>query len=120
MLAMFLDSFSQPTVAPVKDGRKQAIAAETPTAGTSGEIRRELGTEGAAKWVGLAKQTLSKLRVMGGGPNSTKIGTWVIYYNEDLDRWLAERRRRSTSDSRTHPRLASCDSLSTVGQIEST
>jgi predicted DNA-binding transcriptional regulator AlpA len=60
---------------------------------------RKLNTPEAARYVGLSRSTLSKLRVFGGGPLFHKLGRRVVYDTRDLDTWLNRRRRRSTSDS---------------------
>lgn len=59
---------------------------------------RRLSVEMAANYTGLSASTLNKLRVFGGGPIFLKLGRRVAYDIADLDAWLAERRRRSTSD----------------------
>jgi len=46
----------------------------------------------------LSPATLETLRIRGGGPTFSKLGRRVVYQREDLDGWLAERKRRSTSD----------------------
>lgn len=53
----------------------------------------------AADYIGLSASTLNKLRVFGGGPVFLKLGRRVAYDVADLDVWIAERRRHSTSDS---------------------
>ena len=60
---------------------------------------KSLNVEAAATYTGLSASTLNKLRVFGGGPVFLKLGRRVVYDPADLDAWLAERRRRSTSDS---------------------
>ncbi len=56
-------------------------------------------TRGAADYVGLAPQTLNKMRVYGGGPAFHKLGNLLVRYTQaDLDAWLESRRRTSTSD----------------------
>ena len=60
---------------------------------------RKLNVEQAADLTGLSASTLNKLRVFGGGPPFLKLGRRVVYDPVDLDGWMAERRRRSTSDS---------------------
>ena len=59
---------------------------------------RKLRTADAAGYCGMAKSTLEKLRVTGGGPPYLKIGRTVVYNVADLDEWLATKRRSSTSD----------------------
>lgn len=57
-----------------------------------------LRTREAAAYTGLAKSTLEKLRVTGGGCPFIRLGRVVVYDPEDLDAWLAANRRESTSD----------------------
>jgi excisionase family DNA binding protein len=60
-------------------------------------LRKKLDTVEAAKYIGLGKSTLDKLRVAGGGPAFHKVGARVIYDPTDLDAWLAQYKRTSTS-----------------------
>ncbi len=55
-------------------------------------------TPQAAAYCGLSSSTFEKLRLSGGGPRYVKLGRRVVYDPADLDAWLAENRRRSTSD----------------------
>ena len=52
----------------------------------------------AAQYLGLSRATLETFRSRGGGPAFSKLGRRIVYTRKDLDRWIAERRRRSTSD----------------------
>ena len=52
----------------------------------------------AAAYLGCSAAYLEKLRVVGGGPEYIKFGKIVRYEREGLDRWIASRRRRTTSD----------------------
>jgi predicted DNA-binding transcriptional regulator AlpA len=61
--------------------------------------RKKLPTGPAAEYLGLGKPTLDKLRVTGGGPAFIKIGKRVIYDPADLDAWIAQHRRSSTSQN---------------------
>lgn len=63
------------------------------------EGKRMLTTKDAAQYLGLALQTLAKLRVTGGSPPFYKFGRQVLYDREELQKWISERRRRSTSDA---------------------
>ena len=45
------------------------------------------------------KSWMDKARVRGGGPAYVKIGAKVYYRKDDLERWIAARERRSTSDA---------------------
>jgi hypothetical protein len=58
-----------------------------------------LRTPQAACYLSLSPRTLEKLRVVGGGPEYSKIGRVVLYAIAELDVWLSEHRRRSTSQS---------------------
>lgn len=61
-------------------------------------VRRMLRTPDAAEYCGSSSSTFEKLRLTGVGPRFVKIGRRVVYDPADLDAWLAENRRRSTSD----------------------
>jgi excisionase family DNA binding protein len=63
--------------------------------------RRKMRTSEAATYTGLAKSTLEKLRVTGGGSTYMRVGRAVLYDPDDLDNWLAQYRRRSTSQEFT-------------------
>jgi predicted DNA-binding transcriptional regulator AlpA len=52
----------------------------------------------AAKYLGISAATLAKWAVIGGGPPMYKISSAVVYDTDELDAWLAARRRESTSD----------------------
>lgn len=60
-----------------------------------------VSAERAAAYVGLQPQTLAKMRVKGTSPPFHKIGSRVLYDVADLDAWIAARKQRSTSDTRT-------------------
>jgi len=60
--------------------------------------QRVLRTAQAAAYCGSSASTFEKLRLTGGGPVYSKIGRRVVYRVEDLDSWLTQNRRRSTSD----------------------
>jgi hypothetical protein len=63
-------------------------------------VQRVLRTAQAAAYVGLSPSTLEKFRLTGDGPVYQKAGLKIVVYRpEDLDAWLNEQRRRSTSDS---------------------
>ena len=53
----------------------------------------------AANYLGLARQTLAKLRWSGGSPPFYRMGSRILYDRADLDEWLDARRRASTSDT---------------------
>ncbi len=55
-------------------------------------------TRAQAERLGLRPKTLDNWRSQGVGPPFYKIGSRVVYDDVDVDRWLAQRRRTSTSD----------------------
>jgi hypothetical protein len=58
-----------------------------------------LRTPAAAAYIGLAASTLEKMRVRGDGPEFERAGTRIVVYSvEALERFLAKRRARSTSE----------------------
>lgn len=70
-----------------------------------------LDTRGAAHRTGLARQTLAKLRCVGGGPPFRRLGAKVMYPTVELEAWIESHPlRRSTSDSDgTHGRRRAGD-----------
>ena len=58
-----------------------------------------VNTDGAAHHLGLAKSTVEKLRVYGGGPRFLKLNRAVRYRVVDLDDWLITKLAGSTSES---------------------
>jgi predicted DNA-binding transcriptional regulator AlpA len=61
-------------------------------------VKRVLRTPEAAEYVGLSASTLEKLRLTGNGPVFQKAGPKiVVYFPEELERWLNANRRISTS-----------------------
>ena len=60
--------------------------------------RRILRTPDAAVYLALAQSTLEKARLTGTGPRFVKLGRVVGYDIQDLDAWLDERKRLSTSE----------------------
>ena len=64
---------------------------------------RMLRVADAAAILNLSISTLNKLRCSGDGPPYMKIGRAVLYEPNDLNSWLAGRRRHSTSDEEVAP-----------------
>jgi predicted DNA-binding transcriptional regulator AlpA len=58
-----------------------------------------LNVKGAAQVASLSVSFLNKLRVYGGGPRYSKIGRRVLYDQVDVEAWLADHKRGSTSDT---------------------
>lgn len=56
-------------------------------------------TDEAARYLRLQKQTLEAWRLKGIGPVFVKLGRRVVYRREALEQFMAERERRSTSDT---------------------
>ncbi len=62
--------------------------------------RRMMRAPDAAAYLGLSPSTLAKMRVRGDGPVYSKAGPRVVVYDVvDLDAFLTERKRRSTSET---------------------
>lgn len=58
-----------------------------------------LDTFQTAERTKLARATLAKLRVIGGGPPFLKLGSKVLYEESDVQAWITSQgKRRSTSD----------------------
>lgn len=49
-------------------------------------------------FVGVSVAYLNALRCKGGGPQFLKLGRAVLYDPTDLETWLSDKRRTSTSD----------------------
>lgn len=77
---------------------KHRVGQSVPRAEIPTDPQALLDVAQAANYVRRAGQTLAKLRCIGGGPVFYKIGKNVYYKSADLDEWLANRRRRSTSE----------------------
>lgn len=53
----------------------------------------------AGQILGFSPRTLQKWRVSGGGPAFVRVSSRCVRYRmEDLERWIADRVRMSTSD----------------------
>lgn len=57
-----------------------------------------LDVDSAARHLGIASSTLAKLRLSGAGPIYLKLGRRVVYRIGDLNLWLDQHARRSTSE----------------------
>jgi excisionase family DNA binding protein len=53
----------------------------------------------AAEYLRSSVSTLAKLRMYGGGPAFTRIGRAIRYPRAELDRYMAARISRSTSEN---------------------
>ena len=62
-----------------------------------------LTTKEAAAYLRLSHRTLERYRVTGEGPTFVKARRRVFYRQADLDQWLENSRRRSTSDPGPEP-----------------
>ncbi|HEX8480522.1 MAG TPA: helix-turn-helix domain-containing protein [Allosphingosinicella sp.] len=59
---------------------------------------RMIDTATAAAYLGLAKNTLEKMRLYGGGPRFSKYGRAVRYNIDELDAWIEKNSAASTSE----------------------
>ena len=94
-VAAFLDDLTVRTAPGKKPRAKQAPVGDAPAG------KRVMSSVEAADFLGLASQTLAKMRWSGESPPFMKIGRKVVYERAELEKWLRERRRRSTSDTGT-------------------
>jgi excisionase family DNA binding protein len=68
---------------------------------TSTAINSHLKTvKEAASYLRCGVSTLNKLRVSGGGPMYVKMHGRVLYKIDDLDRYIAQHRSRSTAEEK--------------------
>ena len=74
-------------------------------------ITRPLSSDAAAAMIGIAPTTLRIWRCTGKGPKFTKLGeakqSGVVYSEDDIRAWLAERKFTSTSAYSPHGRATS-------------
>lgn len=61
--------------------------------------KRLLPVAEAATYLSLSPSTLNRLRVSGGGPRYAKLAGRVLYDTRDLDQWIEDNKRGSTSDN---------------------
>ncbi len=59
---------------------------------------RYLEPEQLADLLKISQSNLAKWRLYGGGPIFIKIGKNIRYDRADVEAWVAERKRRTTSD----------------------
>lgn len=61
--------------------------------------QQRLDTRQAAAYLGphISPRTLEDYRVRGTGPTYLRLGRHVVYQTDDLDAWLASKRRQSTT-----------------------
>jgi predicted DNA-binding transcriptional regulator AlpA len=60
--------------------------------------KRLLTVVETAAYVSLSASTLNRLRVSGGGPRYAKLAGKVLYDVRDLDKWIEDSKRGSTSE----------------------
>ena len=60
--------------------------------------KQHLRTPQAAEYLGISASSMEKMRVYGNGPRYAKLGKLVIYAVSDLDVWVSERKKLSTSE----------------------
>jgi hypothetical protein len=62
--------------------------------------KRLIGPDGLVKYLGgeVPRGTLDRWRFLGGGPPYHRVGKRVVYDLNDVDIWLDDHRRTSTSD----------------------
>lgn len=70
---------------------------------TGGMNKHLLTVAEAATYVSLSASTMNRWRVSGGGPVYIKLGGQVRYDVRDLDVWIEDNKRGSTSEHPTPP-----------------
>lgn len=65
-----------------------------------------IAPETAARNLGVTENCLAKWRCLGGGPKFVKLGRRIRYRRTDLDIFIGERVRASTSDTGARRRHA--------------
>lgn len=65
-----------------------------------------LSTHAAAERTGLARQTLAKLRTIGGGPPFLKLGAKVFYPIPELEAWIGQHPLRTSTACSGAPKSA--------------
>lgn len=62
-------------------------------------ISQRLRPAEAALYLGFSQSTLAKMRLRGDGPPYAKLGKRIVIYDSgDLEKWIANRKRSSTSE----------------------
>ena len=67
-------------------------------------MNTKLNIDAAAKYLGVSRGFLDKLRMTGGGPAFLKLGRKVAYERQVLDAWLNTRRMDRTPPVGRNPR----------------
>jgi len=85
---------STPSAEPAVPG----LSFATVNSAASGSVRKLIRTPELAKLLGVSARTLERLRIEGNGIPFTQITDRLVgYAPEDVEAWLAERKRKSTS-----------------------
>jgi hypothetical protein len=61
--------------------------------------RRWANTRGVSEHTLQSESKFEKMRIIGSGPPFYKFGKTVLYDLNEVDDWIAEQRRESTSDA---------------------
>jgi predicted DNA-binding transcriptional regulator AlpA len=62
-------------------------------------MERLLTQTEAAEYLRLSPRSLERWRVEGIGPRYSKLGKRIVYLARDLEQWVADRVRNSTSET---------------------
>jgi excisionase family DNA binding protein len=90
--------FENGTRRTVHESVRRTLRADRIWAMSAGMSKRLLTVAEAATYVSLSVSTLNRFRVSGGGPRYVKLGGKVLYDARDLDQWIENNKRASTSD----------------------
>lgn len=91
-LPRFFDELATRTTSTTKTRKKQSASDEPVTR------KRFLTAREVAEELKIAEQTLAKKRWSGDSPPFHKIGRKVVYDRDQLEAWIKQQKRRSTSD----------------------
>lgn len=99
-----------PRVAATQTAASASARATSETSSTGSKVLHS--TQEASRRLGISVSTLTKWRLTGAGPRFVKLGSRVGYRDEDLDAFVTDRIRRSTSDTGASGRHAPGDAAS--------
>ena len=97
---VLMDTLLDPVVEAIAERVAEIVAARLATSApiqADDELPESADTKQAARFLGLATQTMKTMRLRGGGPEYFKIGSAVRYRRDVLRAFRAKRLRRNTS-----------------------
>lgn len=83
-----------PARSAVSDMARESIEVQYAVGRKDEEPREWMRVDAAARYIGLSKSMLDKMRMGDTGPAFTKLGRTVVYRRADLERWIGSRSSR--------------------------